>query len=361
MGTNRIVASQRVRPFGPLRWILGKLKSSSSDAWSVIGALSPEDRCLAAAQEIGKLTSRTDWTLLRIKPEERSTDTRRAEAQRKAVENLSKAKSGRLKPILVDVGTLLSEEHRILNLAEDLANGCHSNVALDITTMPKRFFFPILTALRKNERIKCLIATNTAPLRYGEKLADGADDWTTLPSFDGDILNEPEETTLMIAVGFDPLNVKDLLERKRSRRVAMKLLFPFPSLHPGFIPNWRFVNHIKSEWGDIKQTAQASRIEIVRVPTHDVSTVFDRLLQHSNAGKAEGLTLAPFGPKSISLAMCLLGNARMDIGRATEIGYTQPSIYMPDYTTGVADCNGVPNVVAYCIRLKGRDLFTLAE
>lgn len=100
-------------------------------------------------------------------------------------------------------------------------------------------------------------------------------------------------------------------------------------------------------------------IEIVRVPTHDVSISFDRLLQHSAGGQAPSLVLAPFGPKSLSLAMCLLGIARMKAGGSTEIGYTQPSAYSPDYSTGIAIRDGAPVVTAYCLRLNGRDLYSV--
>ena len=347
----------RVRPLGPLRWIFGKLPVP--EPWSVIGALSAEDRCLAAAQEVVQLRPGADCTLLHIHPEQRNTNTVLGETLRKIETNLVEAQSGMLRPHIKDAGNLLCAEHDVINLAFELADACQPNVVLDITTMPKRFFFPLLTALSESGRIRNLIATNTTPVRYGEVLAEDADDWKPLPMFDGNVLDEPSKATLIIGVGYQPLNVKDLLERNRSLRVAIKLMFPFPSLHPGFIPNWKFVSHIKSEWGDGQRVGQSSPIEIVRVPTHDVSLAFDRLVQHSLEGKAQTLILAPFGPKTISLAMCLLGIARGRSGLTTEIGYTQPSIYMPNYTTGVADRDGFPDVTAYCLRLDGHDLYRI--
>ncbi len=347
--------SHRIRPLGPLRWIFKKLPSS--EPWSVIGALSAEDRCLAASEEVAQLRPGADFTLLHIHPEQRATNTVLPETLRKIEANLVKANSAVFRPHIKEAGNLLCAEHDVINLAFELADGCHPNVILDITTMPKRFFFPLLAALSESDRIKNLIATNTAPVRYGEVLAEDADDWKPLPMFDGNVLDEPNEATLIIGVGYQPLNVKDLLERNRSLRVAIKLMFPFPSLHPGFIPNWKFVSHIKSEWGDGQHVGQSSPIEIVRVPTHDVSLAFDRLLQHSLEGKTQTLILAPFGPKSISLAMCLLGIARTQSNLSTEIGYTQPSRHMPDYTTGIALRDGFPDVTAYCLRLNGHDLY----
>ena len=354
---NDMSFSHRIRPLGPLRWIFRKLPSF--EPWSVIGALSAEDRCLAAGQEVLHLRSSTDWTLLHIQPEQRATNTVLAETRRKIEANRANAQSGAFPPNIKEAGNLLCAEHDVINLADELADGCHPNVVLDITTMPKRFFFPLLAVLSGSDRIKNLIVTNTAPMRYGNVLAEDADEWKPLPMFDGNVLDEPSEATLIIGVGYQPLNVKDLLERYRNLRVDIKLIFPFPSLHPGSIPNWKFVSHIKSEWGDVNRGGQYTPIEIVRVPTHDVSLAFDRLLQHSMEGKAKTLVLAPFGPKSISLAMCLLGVARTRSEIDTEIGYTQPSIYLPDYTSGVAEREGFPDVTAYCLRLDGHDFYRI--
>lgn len=41
--------------------------------------------------------------------------------------------------------------------------------------------------------------------------------------------------------------------------------------------------------------------------------------------------------------------------------YTQPRIYHPDYSRGIAKYNGVDSVTAYCLRLGGRDLYCFPE
>ena len=67
--------------------------------------------------------------------------------------------------------------------------------------------------------------------------------------------------------------------------------------------------------------------------------------------------LAPFGPKPLSLAMCMYG---IDCRRRkwpVEIGYTQPTAYSDEYSTGVALRDGEPVIHAYCLKLDGRNLY----
>jgi hypothetical protein len=357
--TNDVAALNHLRPHGPLHWIFSKIPSAGP--WSIIGALSSEDRFMAAAEQTISVRPGADAHFLYIQPEELSTNSfldatkKKLKVRRKdATTNLPTAK-------IVEAGNLLSKDHAIINLAYELVERCHPNVVLDISTMPKRFFFPLLSVLIQSPHVSNLIATNTAPERYCEELANNAAEWVPLPMFNGDPLEEPTDATLIIGVGYQPLNVKDILERIRTLRVAIRLMLPFPSLHPGFIPNWNFFNHIKSEWGTGINENQAPPIEIVRVATHDVSLAFDRLVQHSEEGRKEALIMAPYGPKAISLAMCLLGIAREKrLGISTEIGYTQPSFYHPDYSSGVATRDGFPDVTAYCLRLNGRDLYQIS-
>jgi len=225
--------------------------------------------------------------------------------------------------------------------------------------MPKRFFFPVLTLLLKSSHIVNLIATYSLPERYGKVLEEDPEEWSPLPMYGGDPLGEDANSaTLMIGVGYQPLKIIEILNHTRFGPDRVKLLFPFPSIPPGFIENWNFVARIKKEWSELRKT-NLPPDAIIRVPTHDASITFDQLVAHTTEGRSPSVVLAPFGPKPISLAMCLLGIARRKEGIATEIGYTQPRIYHPEYSSGVATRNGVPAVTAYCLRLGGRDLFSL--
>ncbi len=366
-----MLSTHRIRPFGPLRWILEKL--SQADGWSIIGALSAEDRCLTATQELLQLCPDSSGKLLDIMPhpgsvlQETAAHTTASEAKRRANRGpIQTDLASRIE--FVDAGSIDRPEGDLNNLIATLAEGCPANAVLDVSTMPKRFFFPLLTVCCESNRIQNLVVANTSPIRYGDVLSGDADDWKPLPLYQADPFDASSEATLIAGVGYQPLKIHDILAGNHSRRVAIKLLFPFPSIHPGSIQNWRFVQHVMEGRRSTETGDNRSSPEIIRVPIGDVSLTFDRLLQQSQAGQVKSLILAPFGPKPISLAMCLLGVARRARGSdpdtgapilPTAIGYTQPRWYHPDYSTGVSETNGIPDVMAFCVRLNGRDLYSL--
>ncbi len=348
-----VPAIAHVRPAGPLRWILPRL--NASDHWTIIGALSAEDRCLAAAHEAVSLLADLDVVLLHIEPDTRTQSKWLAQSQRKTEANAGLAENAFGKQSIRSAGSIQDIDHDISILADDIAEQCAGNVVLDVSTMPKRFFFTVLTKLACSKKVQTLIATNTSPVAYGKELARDPDDWRQLPIYCGDSdLDEDgskgiSTTPLIIGVGYHTLNIREILGRAPNRRFGIKLFLPFPSLHPGFTENWKFIHSIRSEWD--RQVSEA--IEIIRTPINDVSVTFDRLLQYSNQGTAASLVLAPFGPKTLSLAMCLLGIARLESGISTEIGYTQPRVYSPDYSSGSGE------VTAFCIKLNGQSLYSV--
>ena len=359
-----------LRPFGPLSWLLGKF--SGIGPWSIIGALSAEDRCLTATQEIRKLFPGASAKLLSITPRfDTKTPTRPLskfviESERRRAFNLRRVEFEFREHVAIDdVGSFLQEDGELNKKLAVLAEQAASNVVLDISTMPKRYFFPLLTQLCESSQVRNLLVTNTSPVSYGEVLAGDADNWKPLPLYEGDPFNESPEVTLIVGVGYHPLNIQEIMEENKSIRVHMKLFFPFPSIHPGFIPNWKFVEHINKHR---RPPGSNSDIDIVRVPVGDVSLTFDRLLQQTKGGQTNSLILAPYGPKPMSLAMCLLGIARRAKGfdpetdapnLPTKIGYTQPSWYHPEYSREVRIVNGLPDVMAFCVRLNGRNLYAL--
>ncbi|MEZ6127804.1 MAG: hypothetical protein R3C59_03920 [Planctomycetaceae bacterium] len=269
---------------------------------------------------------------------------------------------------IIDSCRLHQEDGAIIELAIGLAEESPPNVILDVSAMPKRFFFPILTHLCEASQIENLVVTNTSPLRYGDVMSGGWDDWKPLPIYDGDPFDHSPNVTLVVGVGYQLLSIQQILERNKSRTAAVKLMLPFPSLHPGLIENWKFIRHIVRQRQASLEGRQSERPPIERVPISDVSLAFDRLVRLTERGKTRSLILAPYGPKPLSVAMCLLGFARRTLGfddelerwrYPTEIGYTQPAWYHPDYTAGIRLTNGVPDVAAFCIRLKGRSLYQL--
>ena len=361
--------SHQLRPFGPLKWILNRLHDVGK--WSVIGSFSAEDRCVAAPLAVAALKCDTDVRMLDIRIESRPTSRYVCEFMKKkeklratAIQQLT----GRLTPI--ENVCLTDEDSHVINLASEICNQLRSDVILDVSTMPKRFLFPLLTLLCEYEapRFRNLLITNSAPLRYGEQISGGWQDWKPLPMYTGDPFESSAESRLIVGVGYQLLSIQQILERTKSASQKVSLLLPFPSIHPGLIANWKFIEHIVDQRDDGVPERRRERTSIERVPISDVSLSFDRLVRLTEKGKTESLILAPFGPKPLSVAMCLLGIARRRLGydnarerfcHPTEIGYTQPMWYHPAYTTGIRQVGDEPEITAFCVRLNGADLYGL--
>lgn len=129
----------RIRPFGQLPWILGKLPSI--DQWTVVGAFSAEDRCLAATSEVLRIQSSAQGMMLHIVPESGPTDTFAKATEFKIAANYRQAQRFGDRVEIVDACRLLCTEHEVIQLATRIASQCSPSVVLDISTIPKRFFF----------------------------------------------------------------------------------------------------------------------------------------------------------------------------------------------------------------------------
>ena len=346
-------SSSPIRPTGSIQWLLPKLDLASR--WTILGTISAEERWMAAATECRKLAVNSEVRFLRIAPGQTSGSVDWVLETKRQISANSKVALSCFGAGSVPYDSVLNAiDHDIIELSGRIANDCSPNVVLDVSTMPKRFFFPILTRLCEHTQIQTLVVTNTTPIEYAKELAGDAEEWRSLPIYCGENFEATSDVTLIIGVGYHPFRVQEILERSRAQRLGIKLILPFPSLHPGWIENWKFVHSIVTEWS----TATA-RIPVVRVPVQDVSLAFDALRQHSQDGKAAAVIMAPFGPKALSVAMSLLGVARGLKGLPTEIGYTQPQRYNPDYSKGIAAEDGIPRVTGFCVRLNGRNLYSL--
>jgi hypothetical protein len=84
-----------------------------------------------------------------------------------------------------------------------------------------------------------------------------------------------------------------------------------------------------------------------------MSAKADRIISLTRKG-AETADLAPFGPKPMSLAMCIYAALT-----EAQVFYTQPSSYRPDYSVGISQVGGEPEIYAYWIRMSGTTTYTL--
>jgi hypothetical protein len=236
----------------------------------------------------------------------------------------------------------LSDFHgRIVEAADGFAADAGQNVIVDISSLPKRFFFPMIRRLLRAQSIKNLIATYAVPDHYStQPLSEDHGPWMYLPTFlppDP----EPDDRVLIVGLGYEPLGLRQVLQGKDFR-----LLFPFPSLAPGIRRNWDFVREL------IPLNPPAPQ----RVYIYDVSEIFDRIAALTDSGTRYAI-LAPYGPKTMSLAMCLYATSELTSQNPPAVYYTQPKVYNPDYAVGIKTEKGGPKVLAYCLRLAGRNLY----
>lgn len=301
-----------------------------------MGNLSSEDRSLAAWYALSSVTSKATGDFIRvIDPPSRYSLAIEKKCDALALPLYALG----FKDSDIERVPLLARSEELVKTVEALIAGASADVICDISTLPKRIFFPVIKLLLNSESINNLVVAYTRPNAYTpQALSEDPDPWRHLPLF-APPYPEPEVKLLVVGVGFEPLALPELLQEDY-HGVGIKLLFPFPPGPPAFQRAWEFVRTIEDSF------PHAAR-EPIRVDSRDVSDAFDHICAATDRG-AEYAVLAPYGPKTISLAMCLYS-----IVTDHPTYYTQPKVYHPDYSSGVAE------TYAYCVKLQGQNLYSL--
>lgn len=170
------------RPWGPLEWLLPKLPSG---AWGLLGVLGTEDRCTAVLTAMNpQLCARKFLKILdpHLAPES-LFDARFAEIQNRLLAEKTTADEIRNVNLLQDIDTMQDE-------IEDFLKISGPRVVLDITSMPKRWFFPVIRFLIASASVETLIVTYTSAITYGEQLSSDPAALGPLPTFDAPRLSE---------------------------------------------------------------------------------------------------------------------------------------------------------------------------
>jgi len=219
---------------------------------------------------------------------------------------------------------LLADDEKILDILACYNNGKRYSVLLDITSMPKRYFALITKRLLRSASFNNVIATYTQANNYTiEHLAEDPMSCDYLPGFAS--MLPPKVETLVISVGYESLGIQSLLETCDAKRHNIKILMSSPYGVESVRREWRTLREIIS--GDPQQLITRN---IAVIPLYDVEAVYQQLrvwYEDSN-----GITLAPFGPKTHSLSM-----VRFAVNNNCGVLYTQPKSYNPDYSTGYGE------------------------
>lgn len=319
------------RPWGELSWLMSK---HSKIRWNVIGCISFEERCYGLQSKLTKDDVDQNLYFHIQPPSSYISDSQNEKllANRKKLQECGVGDDE-----VIEVHLLESINTFVQPTQEFIAN-CNSNVILDISSFPKRFFFPLLKTLLKNE-IQNLLVTYTKAQSYSKsELSWDPSDWSHIPTFMSGSFREPEPELAIISVGFMPLGLPKLLTGNY-QDAEVRLIFPHPPGPPNYQRNWEFVRQIVDSYPSIAVN------EMLRVHALDTSDAFNRICDLTNGG-ARACILAPYGPKPISLAMALYA-----INKGVPVYYTQPGFYSPEYSSGFRE------TYAYWIVRNGNALY----
>lgn len=325
------------RPWGLLNWAL---EISGKRKWFFIGALGAEDRSLAAWEFLVKLGVETGRCLIEVEPLKPSRFFAKTEQKLDERRQIFISKGG-LESEIEEI-PLLSELHKVIQIAEKL---CQSGpaVVLDISSLPKRFFFPVLRSLYQADAIKDLLITYTCPLGYSECLSEKPGPWEHLPGFGG--LGTREEL-LIVGLGF----LVESLQQNFSaieKHQAIQLLIPFPAPLSALRRTWDALYNIRAG------PRAPDKFDTHRVGAADLASAFNKILSLTNG--TQNVAFAPFGPKPMSAAICLMAS-QMN----SAVYYPQPQFYNPEYSRGVGMVNGAPAVYGYWLKHDGKGLYNIS-
>jgi hypothetical protein len=313
--------------------------------WDVLGVVATEDRCEAIMQGLDA-GSRGTIRFLRIEdPDIQTATSKRLDDISTRIENSGvPTEHIRRAELLADIDTIGEEVAAFLDLSGP-------NIVLDITSMPKWWFFPAIRMILAREGVKNFVVTYASAIKYDDDLSSDLRPLSALPTF-GSLDGRTNHDELIVGIGFAQLGLKDLYSEDIKR---VSYLFPFPPGPPFFGRNWQFLRELETEIEN-RNIKGADRLH---VHMYDCPAIFDALRSISNDG-LRSTALAPFGPKTMSLAMCLFSLAAECATRlSVPVFYTQPQRYALHYTDGIKMVGGAPDIQAYCIRIAGRDLYQL--
>lgn len=331
------------RLWGAADWLLPKVHVGK---WTLIGCISTEQRCLSVIAHLEPHALLLDAAKF-LEIEDLPSDLSSACAERRQQNREVFDQTTGLLGSVHKFG-LLDSPILIKQFVADVVSAGATNVLVDLTSLPKRFFFPMVKLLLRAPSVTNLVATYSTPASYldpNQQLAFEPGDWSFLPMFQ----REEAPPTLrckrvVVGVGFLPLRLPELLKQDYED-AELVLLLPFPPGSPQAQRNWLFVHEIE------KMCPLESDQQIVRVHAMDTSGCFDHLCQ-IGGHEPQRTVFAPFGPKPHSLAMCLYAEKNN-----CEVYYTQPKHYHPEYTSGQKMVNGKPETFAYVLKLNGTRIY----
>lgn len=327
----------KYRPWGKIDWLLSL---SGTKDWHFVGTLGTEERSLCSWKLMKDIGILSGELFFRIRDE--NSEKYRVQCQRALENRYKEFKKNGGDPTTVDVVELMSELFIIQQLSFK-ATSAGESIVLDVTSMPKRFFFLLLRALTLNNNIKNLLVTYCSPASYTDDiLYEDIDSWKNLPGFGG---CASRRENLIVSIGFLVESLKSYFSTMPNHG-KIKMIIPFPAPLAALKRTWESVSNIERD-------QDSSRFEKYRVDSLDMSTAFDYIVS-STSNSQNPTAFAPFGPKPISVAMCLYA-----IQRDSAVYYPQPTVYHPEYSKGIKNNDPMSAVTGYWVKHEGNNLYEI--
>lgn len=331
-----------LRPSGQLSWLLNRL---GAESWDIVGCVSPEDRWSTAWTCVGDKVAKQHYLQVVDEHAEAGNLTAREYQARLDHQLASAERVPRFRPADVARVGLLDRNPQVVKTATSIADSLGASVILDATCMPKRYLFPLLKLILERAPDNLVVAY-TSPNAHGPTLGHSPDDWAPLPLFGTEIGLNP---LIIASVGYEPSGLAQILGEMSKAETDLRFILPVGTSASSSRRSWEFLHHV---WPDLPPHWQTPPL---RVEVHDLSGTFDVIRKVIDC-TSRSVVFAPFGPKPVSVAMCLLASS---LECATAL-YSQPSYYSENYSTGVHEiAPGVPACIGHCIRLCGDDAYPL--
>ena len=189
------------------------------------------------------------------------------------------------------------------------------------------------------KKIENLLIVYSTPEKYcSHELSANPHSWEHLPLFAATNYPEPSIDLAIVGVGFMPFGLPNLLLSKYNA-TQVKFLFPFPPGPPNYQRTWDFMRKIQKSF-----TFKPSD-NIIRIDSNNMPDAFAYIMSETNDGSKHAV-FAPYGPKPISLAICIYAAIKGE-----SVYYTQPTYYNPEYSSGYKE------TFSYPIILNGKNLY----
>jgi len=343
--------SFKFRPWGRPSWLRDQYRE---DSWSFISCHGTEKR---SAKSIAKHAVASDnIVLIRIDDP--------LQGQEHEVNEREDAYTDNFRYIQENCEATISHHRKDLKASIDAmrllcdeAISFSPNIILDITSMPKRWFFPMVRHLVQHPKVRNFQVIYTKGDVHAEVLSENPETLRVLPTF----VSEDDRDThdfAFVGVGFHTHGMLQLFGADNT--ASLQLLFPFPPGPPSIHRNWKFVQEVEMKVQKEDNFFEKSDpISYLHLDAVDVSQTFDAMKIVTEGGLKSSV-MAPYGPKPFSLAMCLfaLASERADKGDIP-VYYSQPQKYAVHYTSDVCLRNGELESWAYAVKKDGSYVYEL--